>query len=111
MDPGIQSGVTLPDPAPVINISFDDEDAADWAVIGEPGLAPDVLQLFYPLAVPQYPVTPTYSRVEVTVRKPGFSSQEFSELSMSELFQRVHANGCYHAGVLRFFFDFVVSPA
>ena len=60
VDPGIQGGVTLPDLAPIIYVGFDHEDAADRTVVGEPGLAPGVLQLLYPLAVPQYPITPTF---------------------------------------------------
>jgi len=65
VDPGVQGGVALPDLAPVIYISFDHEDAADGPVVGEPGLAPDVLQLLYPPAVPQYPVTPTFTLTEM----------------------------------------------
>ena len=60
VDPGIQGGVTLPDLAPIIYIGFDDKDAADRTMVGELGLAPGVLQLLYPFAVPQYPVTPIF---------------------------------------------------
>jgi hypothetical protein len=65
MDPGVQGGVALPDLAPIIYISFDHEDAADRPVVGEPGLTPSVLQLLYPPAVPQYPVTPTSTFAEI----------------------------------------------
>ena len=58
MNPGVQGGVALPDPAPVVGVGLDHEDAADGPVVGAPVLPPDVLQLLYALAVPQYPVAP-----------------------------------------------------
>ena len=46
----------------VAGVHLDGEHAADRPVVGEPRLAPQVLQLLDAVAVPQYPVAPTLAR-------------------------------------------------
>jgi hypothetical protein len=74
-------------------------------VIGEPELAPDVLQLLDALAVPQYPVTPASTR---NIQKYQSASGSLKYLACLNL-QTNAALVLYHAGVRRFFFDFAVS--
>lgn len=97
MDPSVQSRIALPDLAPIIYIGFDHEHAADRPVIGEPELAPDVLQLLDALAVPQYPVTPA-STWNILKYKACLWNRQINAVLV-----------LYHAGVRRFFFDFAVS--
>jgi hypothetical protein len=75
-------------------------------VIGEPELAPDVLQLLDALAVPQYPVTPASSTWNI--QKYQSASGSLKALACLNL-QPNAVFVLYHAGVRRFFFDFAVS--
>ena len=45
--------------AAVVGVHLDGEHATHRTVVGEPGLAAQVLQLLDAVAVPQYPVAPT----------------------------------------------------
>jgi len=53
-------GVVPPlDLAAVVSVHLDGEHATHRPMVGEPGLAAQVLQLLDAVAVPQYPVAPT----------------------------------------------------
>lgn len=117
-DPGVEGVVTLHDLAGgaaatvaiAAAVHLDGEHAADRAVVGEPRLPAQVLQLLDAVSLPQYPVAPTLPWE--AVRKKNARRPE----SMAVSYQRpaVAAAGrrpAYHAGVLRFFLDLAVSPA
>jgi hypothetical protein len=58
-DPRVHGVVRSPDLAAIVGVQLDGEHATDRPVVGEPGLAAQVLQLLDAVAAPQYPVAPT----------------------------------------------------
>ena len=57
-------GVVPPlDRAAVVSVHLDGEHATHRPMVGEPGLAAQVLQLLDAVAVPQYPVAPILTRM------------------------------------------------